>query len=306
MTQTVIAIFDSNAEAEQAAHHLAMDVSGVRGEVYHAEQPRDLGSLLIPAEDVATMSEAVRRGGAIVYAQVPDHQHDAVVRILEADGAVDINEREAAWQSEGWSGRTATSSTVQEVGAAEARSAGAAADRMSQLGSAVTGQPGTEASAKTSIEPGQSNQVSQTEKVIAETDIEPNGRTESIPLAEERISVGKRDAGRGTVRVRSYVVETPVQEQVTLHREDIQVERRTADRPTEAADDALFRERVIEATETSEEAVVSKEVRITEEVVVSKTAAERTQTISDTVRRTEVEVEREQDPINIPQRPDRY
>jgi stress response protein YsnF len=52
-----------------------------------------------------------------------------------------------------------------------------------------------------------------------------------------------------------------------------------------------FKDRTIEATETSEEAIVGKEARVREEVVVRKEAGERTQTVSDTVRRTEVEVE---------------
>jgi stress response protein YsnF len=37
--------------------------------------------------------------------------------------------------------------------------------------------------------------------------------------------------------------------------------------------------------------VVSKEARVTEEVVVRKEAEQRTETVSDTVRQTEVEVE---------------
>ena len=47
----------------------------------------------------------------------------------------------------------------------------------------------------------------------------------------------------------------------------------------------------IEMTETAEEAVVAKDARVVEEVVVRKTADDRTETISDTVRRTEVEVD---------------
>lgn len=39
--------------------------------------------------------------------------------------------------------------------------------------------------------------------------------------------------------------------------------------------DAIFQERTIEMTETAEEAVVAKEARVTEELVVSKTAEER-------------------------------
>ncbi len=65
------------------------------------------------------------------------------------------------------------------------------------------------------------------------------------------------------------------------------------DRPLTAADDPAFRERVIEAEEHAEEAVVAKEARVREELVVRKEAGERTETVRDTVRRTEVEVEDE-------------
>jgi uncharacterized protein (TIGR02271 family) len=113
---------------------------------------------------------------------------------------------------------------------------------------------------------------------------------ERIPLAEERLVVGKREVGHGRVRIRSYVVETPVEEQVTLHQEHVDIQHRPVDRPVGPGDDA-FRERVIEATETAEEAVVSKEARVREEVVVRKEAEERTETVRDTVRRTVVEID---------------
>jgi stress response protein YsnF len=91
------------------------------------------------------------------------------------------------------------------------------------------------------------------------------------------------------VRVHSYIVETPVEEQVRLREERVHVERRPANSPGIAGEE-LFRERVIEAEERSEEAVVAKEARVTGEVVVNKETTERTETIRDTVRRTEVEV----------------
>jgi uncharacterized protein (TIGR02271 family) len=114
---------------------------------------------------------------------------------------------------------------------------------------------------------------------------------EKIDLAEETLRVGKRTVGGGRVRVRSYLVETPIEEQVTLREEHVAIERRPMDRAPTAADEALFGERVIEATEVSEEAVVAKEARVTEEVVLRKGTEERVETVHDTVRRTEVEVE---------------
>ena len=75
-----------------------------------------------------------------------------------------------------------------------------------------------------------------------------------VPGYEEQLRVGKRDVSHGRVRIRSYVVETPVNEQVRLHSESVQVERKPVDRSI-AAGDALFQDRVIEAEERAEEAV---------------------------------------------------
>ena len=111
-------------------------------------------------------------------------------------------------------------------------------------------------------------------------------------MAEEHLNVGKRDVSHGRVRVRSYVVETPVNEQVNLREERVEVERRPADRGLHSVEDA-FQERTIEMEEHREEPVVSKEARVKEELVVKKDVEQRTETVSDTVRSTEVEVEDE-------------
>jgi len=120
-------------------------------------------------------------------------------------------------------------------------------------------------------------------------------REEVIPVVEEQLVVGKRDVNRGGVRVRSYVTEIPVHEQIRLRNERVNVERRTVDQPLSAADGDAFRERSIDMTATGEEAVVGKNARVVEEVVVSKTAEEHVENIDDTVRRTDVEVDRDSD-----------
>ena len=242
MARTITALFDDAEAAERAAYDLATRVGGVRGEVYGAGRASELAALLIPRDDAAALHEHIRRGGAVLHAEVPDDRFEAAADALEAAGAADIDQREAAWRREGWTGATA----------------------------AATG----------------------------------GGEEERIPIVEERLRVGKRETAHGRVRIRSYVVETPVQEQVALREERVQVERRPADRPVAAGDDA-FRERAVEATESAEEAVVSKEARVTEEVVVRKHSEERTETVSDTVRRTEVEVEDERGRTGTPERRDR-
>jgi len=54
----------------------------------------------------------------------------------------------------------------------------------------------------------------------------------------------------------------------------------------------------MEVREKSEEAVVQKQARVVEEVRVGKEVNERTETVRDTVRRTDVQVE-ETDKTNV-------
>jgi uncharacterized protein (TIGR02271 family) len=116
----------------------------------------------------------------------------------------------------------------------------------------------------------------------------------TIPVVEEQLEVGKRQVDLGSVHVTSRVTETPVNENVTLREEHAAIERRPVDRPASEADlAASFKDEVIEVRETAEKAVVTKTARVVEEVVVGKTATSTTQEISDTVRKTEVNVERE-------------
>jgi len=114
---------------------------------------------------------------------------------------------------------------------------------------------------------------------------------ETIEIVEEEIQVGKRAVDTGGVRVKSYVREVPVEEEVTLRQEHVEVERRPVNRLATSADFDTFKEGTIEVRETQEEAVIAKEARVVEEVHVSKNVDQRTEKVQDTVRRTEVEVE---------------
>ncbi len=117
-----------------------------------------------------------------------------------------------------------------------------------------------------------------------------SGQSEQvIPLAEEVLTVGTKKVSAGTTRIHRYVVETPVEKQVTLVRERVVVERRQP--VAEKANGETLTEVTVEVTETDEVPVVGKTVRLKEEVVVRTERAERVETVRGTVRRDEVEVE---------------
>lgn len=117
-------------------------------------------------------------------------------------------------------------------------------------------------------------------------------RGTTIPRVEEQLEVGKREVAGGGVRVRSRIVERPVEEHVRLREEHVRVDRQPADRPVSDSDMRAFQEREVEVRERSEVPVVNKEARVVEEVRVSKEVTERDETIRDSVRKTEIDIDR--------------
>jgi uncharacterized protein (TIGR02271 family) len=119
---------------------------------------------------------------------------------------------------------------------------------------------------------------------------QPSSQAEEIiPLAEETLIVGKQTVTSGTTTVRRFVVETPVEQQVSLYDEKVIVERR---RPvTDAATGETLTELTIEMIESSEVPVVGKSVKVREEVVVRRERTSRVETVRGTVRRDEIEIE---------------
>jgi uncharacterized protein (TIGR02271 family) len=286
MSKTVTCLYQDQQKASEIVSRL--EQAGLsRGDISFYSTPSDnliddLENDGVPRTDAHAYAEGVRRGGSLVAVECDDDEVDRVIDILDDDGVLDLDEQQTSWRSEGWQGYDAsTSGTTGGLGAAAAGLAGS-----------LTGSSGT---TRTDMDTG-SDITGSADITHARTDATATGaRDEVIPIAEEELHVGKREVGHGRVRIQSRVIERPVQEQVTLREERVDVERRPVS--GEYREGALgsdpFQERTIEVEERSEEAVVSKEARVVEEVVVRKEAETRTETISDTVRKTEVDVEDE-------------
>lgn len=131
----------------------------------------------------------------------------------------------------------------------------------------------------------------------------PVSKEEVIPVFEEQLKVGKRVVEQGHVRVRVYAVERPVEEGVTLREERVAVEHRPVGRPVSGMPGEPFQERTIDVTTHREEPVIAKEPRAKEEIVVRNEADQRTETVRDTVRQTQVDVEDERDKAAAPVSP---
>jgi hypothetical protein len=114
-----------------------------------------------------------------------------------------------------------------------------------------------------------------------------------ISVGEEVLNVGTRMVPGKTTRIRRVVVQTPVQQDVTLHTTVI-LERR---KPVRSSGNEVLTEVTVEMSDFNEVPVVSKTVRLVEEVLLRKEVTARTETIRDTVRQDKLEIEQ---PSNLP------
>ena len=121
-------------------------------------------------------------------------------------------------------------------------------------------------------------------------------RPQTAMMAARTMATG---TSPGTLKVmegmKDYLVvgkrERPVEEQVGMHEERVSIERRPLDRAVTAADAAgAFQDPTLRARAALEKTVVGKDVRVIEEIGLKK-ASDRTETVRDTVRKTEVDVE---------------
>ena len=121
-----------------------------------------------------------------------------------------------------------------------------------------------------------------------------NVTTKHIPIIEERLEVGTRPVETGKVRIRTHVEEKPVTKSVEVRDEHVDVDRRPVnERVGDREANAMFKDQDIEVTERGEKVVAGKEARVKEELVVNKETGSHKETVQDTVRHTEVDVDRD-------------
>lgn len=290
MSRTITAMFDSRSEADaarQRLEHSSIEASRIRIIDQSASTGDTSGSgsgggfweslkdMFLPDEDRHAYGEGIRRGHFMLAADVEESQADQACQILEQSSSVDFDRRTSEWREQGWGGRYESGYEANDTQSGAFGPIGSDSDRLATERSHM----GAERGAATPSMSGDRDRIVEEER---------------IPIVEEQLRVGKREVSRGGARVRSYVREIPVHEDVTLHQEHVSVERRPVNETL--GRDALrggdvFRDREIEMTERSEEAVVGKEAVVREELVLRKHAEDRVEGIDDTVRRTEVDVD---------------
>jgi uncharacterized protein (TIGR02271 family) len=242
-------------------------VAGLTGAGLGAVAGGVVGALVdmgLPEAEAERYAEGLRRGGALVTAQVADDRVDEAMDIMDRHHPIDLKERTRTWQESGWQGFSPEADMLTSADIERERSF-------------------------------YSSPRSTMDRDMTYDETRSHGRTidndEHIDIVEEEVKIGKRAVDRGGVRVHTYVVERPVEEDVVLEETRVNVERRNVDRPASQADLDAFQERTIEVNETAEELVINKEARVTGEVHINKEREQHTERVRETARRTEVDVE---------------
>jgi len=114
---------------------------------------------------------------------------------------------------------------------------------------------------------------------------------ESIPVVEEKVHTGKRIVPRSGGKRNQMLMDTPMADHTRRQHVVSDADQLPAAERTTTRQFAPFEEGAVEITEHKEVPVVSKEARVVEEVSINKDIDYRDETIRDTSRRTEVDVE---------------
>ena len=222
--------------------------------------------------DKQAYSSAINRGHTVLTVNASsDDEIERAADIIEGFGPLDIDEQQGLTAPQAYQG-------ARQGG--QAAAAGSMQDAQTATG---TMQGGTQAATAGAMQGTQSAQAGSMQRTTTEE--------QAIPVIQEELKVGKRTVQRGGVRVYQRVIETPVQEDITLREEHVTIERHPVDQAIDPDQVPAFQEKSFELRESAEEAVVQKSARVVEEVVVGKEVSQRQEQVSDTVRSTEVEVE---------------
>jgi len=314
MTEHIVAVFETETAAAAATESLRR--AGIPSAAIRQYADTGVGQKAVPTEQSSThtsgggfwswlfgedsttntthsaytddLYDRRASAGSVVVSVTVDEDskiHEAIAA-LEAHNPVDIDERSddayGARSGSSMAPLTGSSTAGREFSSDDVVQAGRT-DTMASSGQAGVGGASTTTSATAASATSPAVPNNQSVRDVREGE-------QVIPLSEEQLDVGKRTVDRGTTRIRRYVVEKPVEENVTLRGERVTVERRQPIETTAVPGTGAFEERVVEVRETAEEPVVAKTAHVAEEVVVGREATERTETVRDTVRREEVEV----------------
>ena len=162
--------------------------------------------LFMPDDDAHAYNHAVDKGHAMVVVTPTastDRHH--IIGVLESTGPIDFDARLEEWRQSGYDYTGAANSTDNRNTASRIPTDYAANQTTvtDQIPTSNTDAPGSESGNQAAPSAAQAD--------VSGSRTEPVGGREASEVAKEQLRVGKREAAQGAVRVRSYVVERPVE-----------------------------------------------------------------------------------------------
>ncbi len=120
---------------------------------------------------------------------------------------------------------------------------------------------------------------------------------ERIRLHEERLNVDKERVQSGEVNIDKHVIEDEQTIEVPVSREEVYIERRAVNDET-AADEVFDDGENLHIPIMKERLEVTKRPVVSEEIIVGKRRVQDTETVRETVRREEAEIDGTDDVVN--------
>ncbi|WP_035333650.1 YsnF/AvaK domain-containing protein [Dyadobacter crusticola] len=295
MAKTVVGIFEYESDAQQAQNYLlANGFADGDVDIKTASYTSDSSAATVNQdndmmdrvgnffrdlfdgddEEIKRYSEAGRRGTIVTVHATDAVEAEAAAAILDQYGAIDIDGSSENYLDDNAGINTPATAYIDPVVPA-------------YQDTPVT----TYTESNVDTFENRALDVTPDELRLTDESLVSDERSESLPVIEEQLQVGKREIETGGVRLRSRIVERPVQESIRLRQEQVSINRTPVDRLASESELDTFREGTIEMKEYAEIPVISKEARVVEEVSLNKTVDERNEVIHETLRNTEVEAE---------------
>jgi len=263
--EKIVTLFDSASQAEAAKRNLVKagfsdrDISLISGErlqqegqsIRHPSLWQRLFGHDVDKDEADVYTRAMDKGGVVLTIRTEEEKLARAMTILHSHDSVDVPSRMQSSVN--------NSTTAPGINPTAGKQfAGETNDRPAEpLRTSLTGDE-------------------------SEADI--------LRLAEEQVEVGKRLVSEGSTRVRRYTVTDTVSEDISLHEQHADIFRRSVNEPA-LAGEVDWSEKTVEVAETHEQPVINKTTHVKEEVVVRTDGSDRTETINDTVRRQEVDID---------------
>jgi len=280
MSHTVVGIFNTEEEARSAVDQLVAsgfdrsNIDYARGSAQwndadsenHNDNENGITRFfknLFDSKDESDRYSRVAKNGCVVtvHTQSSDEANRAS-ELLDEYGAVDVDENDRKYNMQG-----------------------------NKMSSDYSNRANTNADDLNETDNAYGPQANRSGDDTYLNDTSTDKKNRKMPVIEENLEVGKKVVETGGVRLRSRIVEKPVEETIRLREEHVNVERNKVDRRATDEDFNNFKDETIEVREQREVPVVNKSAKVVEEVSVNKTVDHREEKVRDQVRNKEVDVE---------------